>query len=540
VWKTRSKRGVMLIITLALWLTFQATANAAPLANQTTRIWGQTRIETAVGVSKAGWEQSRTVLLARADDFPDSLVSIPLAKRLNAPILLTFPGSLDQKVMDELNRLQAEHVILLGGPGLLGDAITKPLEQANKSWERIGGANRYETAALVAERVGSTSGEAILVSGENFPDALAIGPYAGVSQSPILLTTAAGVPDATRTEIVKLQSGKATPRTLIIGGDGVIPDATLGGIPSVTRIGGHDRYETAAKVYYFSQDKLTGLPDGVQTGKSNAYLVTGQNFPDALVAGALAAKNNAPLFMSSETYLPEVTYSAMGNAAERDLFVTIIGGSGVVSDYVKGIVEGSIQPNYLLGGITIVVDPGHGGPDTGAPGATGTYEKYNTLPVGLALADLLRAAGATVVLTRSTDVSPSGSNYSQANDLQARVDIAKNVNANLFVSIHNNANADPGPNGTETYYSSENPVANQCIRLAKNIQEQVVKYLGLKDRGVKDAPFWVIDDRNPIPSALVELGFNSNFTEANLLKSPDFQNKAALGIYRGILVYMGH
>ncbi|MDD2233829.1 MAG: cell wall-binding repeat-containing protein, partial [Desulfitobacteriaceae bacterium] len=154
---------------------------------ETERIAGDTRIETAIEVSRKGWSESSTVILARADDFPDSLVAVPLSHRLEAPILLTYPRELDNQVLNEIQRLGADQVIILGSAQLMGDNITNVLDREEISWERIGGTDRYETAVQVAGRLGAT-GQVILASGENFPDVLAISPYAGITETPILLT----------------------------------------------------------------------------------------------------------------------------------------------------------------------------------------------------------------------------------------------------------------------------------------------------------------------------------------------------------------
>ncbi|MFZ3372138.1 MAG: N-acetylmuramoyl-L-alanine amidase [Desulfitobacteriaceae bacterium] len=552
---------------LASWLILSGQAQAAPLNCQTTRLYGATRIDTAIRVAQVGWQQADIVLLARADDFPDSLVAVPLSHSLEAPILLTYPDKLESSVLTEIKRLGAKHVILLGGAGVLGKTIITPLEQAGFTWERIGGVDRYDTAVQIAQRLGS-NGQVVLVNGENFPDALAIAPYAGVTQTPILLTNARGLQAATKNEILVLQpgttmaGGEGGGQTIVVGGEGVVPSATLLGIPDLNRIAGKDRYETAAKVYWFAQDVLTGTEgvakfnlgtsrSVVQTTYSSellnndllnkAYLVTGENFPDALVAGALAARQATSLFMSSTNILPAMTYSALGNAVGvgNGLEVTIVGGAAVISNKVEGTVKGTIQPPYLLGGVTIAVDPGHGGKDTGAIGVSGIYEKNNTLPVALALADLLRAAGAQVILTRSTDTPPTGSQYAQLPDLEARVALANTGRAELYVSIHNDSFSNPEVGGTSTFYSSDNPQADKSKQLAQNIQKEVLKQLGLSDRGVKDTNFYVNKHPN-MPAALVELGFISNPSEGKLLSSLDGQKKAALGIYRGILVYKGY
>lgn len=532
MWQRLVKWSAFLFLGLAFWLGALTSVSAAPLTADTTRIYGADRIATAIRISQAGWTQSTTVLLARADDFPDSLVSVPLSKRLDAPILLTYPEQLDSTVIQEIKRLGANHVIVLGGEGVMGTTITNPLDQAGIQWERIGGQDRYGTAVQVAERLGG-NGQVILANGENFPDALAIGPYAGATETPILLTEAKELPQSTRAEITKLAASK----TYVIGGEGAVASNIVQGLAGLQRLAGQDRYQTAASVYWFTQENISNTPSSTIP---KAYLVTGEDFPDALVAGALAAKQKTPLFMAQKDDLPGSTYSAMINSAvNNQLWVILVGGTGVLSAKVQEMVEGTIPPISLLAGTTIVVDPGHGGPDTGAIGASGTYEKNNTLPVGLFLADLLRSSGANVILTRSSDVSPAGADYTESNDLQARVQIANQNKADLFVSIHNDSFSNPDAGGTTTYYSADSPVAGKSQILGTNIQQEVVKQLGLYDRKVKSANFYVVKYTS-MPAVLVELGYISNPSEEKLLGSADFQKKAAEGIYRGILAYKGY
>ncbi|WP_434511215.1 N-acetylmuramoyl-L-alanine amidase [Desulfitobacterium sp. AusDCA] len=538
MWQRIVKWSALLFFGLVFWLGAQTAVSASPLAADTkltadtTRIYGADRIETAIRISQAGWQSASTVLLARADDFPDSLVSVPLSKRLDAPILLTYPGQLDTTVLQEIKRLGANHVIVLGGEGVMGSSITSPLDQAGLQWERIGGQDRYDTAVKVAERLGG-NGQVILANGDNFPDALAIGPYAGLTSTPILLTQATELPQTTRDELTKFAAAK----TYVIGGEGAVSSEIVQGLSGLQRISGKDRYETAAQVYWFSKESLPNTP---VNGISKAYLVTGEDFPDALVAGALAEKQNTTLFMAAKNDLPGATYSALlDSSVDGKLWVVLIGGTGVLSSQVQEMVEGTALPSSLLAGMTIVIDPGHGGPDTGAIGASGTYEKNNTLPVGLYLADFLRASGANVILTRDNDTSPAGSNYTELSDLQARVQIANQNKADLFVSIHNDSFSNPDAGGTTTYYSSDSVVADKSLALGTDVQKEVEKQLGLLDRGTKSANFYVVKNTT-MPAILVELGFISNPTEEKLLSSADFQKKAAEGIYQGILTYKGY
>jgi N-acetylmuramoyl-L-alanine amidase len=519
----------LLVFGLGFLLGFQNPANAFPLALETSRISGVRQIDTAIEVSKTGWQHAETVLLANCDHFPDALVAAPLSHQLDAPILLTPAGGVDATVLQEIKRLGAKQIILLGGEVALSPKVMSDIQNAGLSKpERIAGYDQFETAQRVAERVGA-KGQVILANGDQFPDALAISAYAGVTETPILLTSTKKMPAATQQELNRLQQ-KGDLNTIVVGGEAVVSSATLSSLNSVQRIAGNDRYETAAEVYEFARDDLTS---------QTAYLVTGENFPDALAAGSLAAKQRAGIVMAQRAYLPGSTYSVLSRPTESPLKVVIIGGMAVITDQVKFMVEGTEQPPYLLAGVTVVVDPGHGGRDPGAIGATGTYEKNNTLSIGLDLAGLLRSAGAQVILTRSTDVTPAVGTYSELSDLQARTKIANDQMADLFISLHNDAFSNPMVGGITTFYSSASPVVAQSKALAVSIQSELVKAIDFNNRGVKDAAFYVIKNTK-MPAVLVEIGFISNPTEEKLLGSPDFQSKAAFGVYRGILKSKGY
>jgi len=519
--------GVFVLV-FSFLLGVQNPAYATPLALETSRIYGVRQIDTAITVSNTGWKNAETVLLANCDHFPDALVAAPLSHQLDAPILLTPAGGVDAKVLQEIKRLGASKVILLGGRVALSQQTETDIKNAGLKWERIYGYDQYETAQKVAERVGA-KGQVILVSGEQFPDALSIAAYAGVTETPILLTGAKKMPEATKQALNSFQ-GNGDLNTIVVGGEAVVASATLSNLNSVERIFGNDRYETAANVYEFARDVLTS---------QTAYLVTGENFPDALAAGGLAAKQRAGIVMTQRSFLPGPIYSVLSRPSESPMRVVIIGGAAAVTDQVKLIVEGKVQPPYLLAGVTIVVDPGHGGGDPGAIGPSGTYEKNNTLATGFKLVGLLRSAGARVILTRDTDVTPATGTYSQLTDLEARVKIANDQNADLFISLHNDAFTNPEVGGVSTFFSSANYVSVQSKDLASSIQSELVKVVAFNNRGVKDAAFFVIKN-TLMPAVLVEIGFISNPTEEQILASPEFQSTAALGVYRGILKYQGY
>lgn len=181
----------------------------------------------------------------------------------------------------------------------------------------------------------------------------------------------------------------------------------------------------------------------------------------------------------------------------------------------------------------VCIDPGHGGSQPGATGFAGTLEKNITLQVALRLRDVLKTAGVDVVMTREIDKDVRTAK--QPNELQARCDVANTANADVFISIHCNASNDSSAHGTETWYY---PKDAKSKTLAQFIQTELVKQIGLRDRGVKQGNYYVTR-YTKMPAVLVELAFISNPEEERLLKDATFQQKCALGIANGILVMAG-
>jgi N-acetylmuramoyl-L-alanine amidase len=200
----------------------------------------------------------------------------------------------------------------------------------------------------------------------------------------------------------------------------------------------------------------------------------------------------------------------------------------------------------------VAIDPGHGGADTGAAGTlppgtqtglteridpdgqTRLYEKDVTLDIAQRLNTYLRARGFPTLMTRTQDLAGGDVPYTtEGADLQARVDIANNAGARVFVSVHENS-LSAASSGTETYhfyYSSPGARA-----LALLVHEQVLSVLGLPDRGVRTAGFYVLRHTR-MPAILVEGAFLSNPGDAVLLADPNVRQRLAEAIGTGVVQY---
>jgi N-acetylmuramoyl-L-alanine amidase len=216
----------------------------------------------------------------------------------------------------------------------------------------------------------------------------------------------------------------------------------------------------------------------------------------------------------------------------------------------------------------IVIDPGHGGHDTGTIGPHGLEEKDVCLDVALRLGKIIEQhlPGAQVIYTRKTDVFIP---------LQQRTAIANQADADLFISIHANSSPDPGARGIETYYlnfatspeamavaarenaTSEetehdlpdllkkiarNDKIEESKELAEDIQDSLSSRLELvshneRNRGVRKAPFVVLIGAN-MPSVLAEISFLSNPVDERMLRNPVQRERIAMGLYRGMATYL--
>jgi len=184
-------------------------------------------------------------------------------------------------------------------------------------------------------------------------------------------------------------------------------------------------------------------------------------------------------------------------------------------------------PDVKQNKFSVVIDPGHGGPDPGAIGIGGIREKDVVLEVSKIIKNLLSEKGVKVRLTRENEIDL---------DLPPRVSFANNTDADIFVSIH--ANASRGKrrdiNGLETFYYR----GWRGRSLAKKIQKEILRVSpGSPDRGVKQGRFYVIKNTR-MPAVLVEIGFLTGRLDARRLEKTTHRKRLAYAIAKGILEYL--
>lgn len=465
------------------------------------RIEGSNRYEVAVNAAKRGWQEAPAVVLVGGDAYADALSAVPYAYQRGAPVLLTNADSLSGAVKTGLQQLKTKRVTILGGTASISENVVKQLKAMNLSVSRIQGKNRYELAANVAKHMKSASA-AVVVNGSAYADAVAIAPYAAKQGYPILLTDAKGL----REETANLLKNKAVKRTIVIGGEASVNKTAFQKLPSPVRISGANRYEVAAQIAKTYPMKT-----------SQTFMSYGYAYADAAAAASIAAKQGQTLLLTDAQTVPDAIRKVIG-AKQMSAF-SVVGGTSTVQTNVITQLKNAVL------GETIFIDPGHGAQDAGAIG-NGLLEKNINLEVALKLRSRLHQAGALIVMSRTSDTFDS---------LQTRVSKGAQANADIFISIHANANDNSGANGTETYYDTTYAAAHS-VKLAQQVQPRMVNALGTKDRGVKTAGFYVIK-YSRMPSILLETGFVTSPIDASILKSTAAKDRLASGIATGVSNY---
>ncbi|MCE5203897.1 MAG: cell wall-binding repeat-containing protein [Coriobacteriales bacterium] len=306
---------------------------------ESTQVAGADRISTAVEASKRAYpDGAMTVVLATSTNWPDALGGAALAGVAKAPLLLVPKDSLPAAVATEITRLGAQHVYVLGGPGVVSDSVFSAARGLvlGGSGARLGGDNRYETANTIAAEVvrlkdltGGYDGTAFVCTGSNFPDALSAAPIAAANGWPVYLSEPGSLSVATRAAMID----NASNHGYIVGGLGALSaavDAQLDASPFVgfTRYAGGNRYQTSALL---AQRGFEGM--GMLW--SRPALATGENFPDALAGGVLQGSDCSVLLLTPTASLDASAAAAIAANKDSIYEIRFLGGSGAVSTQVR-------------------------------------------------------------------------------------------------------------------------------------------------------------------------------------------------------------
>lgn len=286
------------------------------------RLAGLTRYDTAIAVSKAGWKNADTAIIATGENYPDALCAAPLASKYDAPILLTSKNYLNEEMQTELKRLGVKTVYIIGGTGVIGTSVEKDLTAQGITVKRLAGKTRFDTSIMVAKEVvkNSSATEIMVVTGEDYADAISVSAIAAHKGIPLLL--APKIYDkASMGNVEEFIGSHSFSKAYLIGGNDVISDAVASKFSNVERILGTNKYErNIAAINRFSSE----------FDLNSVYLATGENYPDALTGSALAWKAVSPIILVTQN--SSATKDFIKGNLMKIRQVNILGGTGVVPD----------------------------------------------------------------------------------------------------------------------------------------------------------------------------------------------------------------
>jgi len=306
-------------------VTITASVNPHPGAI-IKRIGGEDRYRTSQLISYENFPASDTVILATGRTFADALTASGLAGCLNAPVLLVKSNPVPQSLIDEIKRLGASKIIVVGGTAAVAAPVATQLGGAGFSVRRIGGVDRYETASLIGREVmgyGQNGGRVYIARGDDFADALSLGPLAYRNKAPLLLVKPTTVPSSTRSVL----SASAFSSGCIAGGTVAVSSRVESEIDSyvgsVNRMAGATRYSTAVAVAAWGVG--TGLVSYESIG-----IATGTVFADALCGGVAIGSRGGVILLTRADSLAEETEAAILASAHLIAEVQVYGGESAI------------------------------------------------------------------------------------------------------------------------------------------------------------------------------------------------------------------
>lgn len=279
---------------------------------------GIDRIETSLELSKKYYKEADNVILVNGFNYPDALVSSSLSAKLKAPIILTNGKQIPKSILDELKRLKAKNIVIVGGLSSINQDIQEQMEK-KYSVKRLSGLDRYETANAIFDYLkylGADNTNVILSSGENYPDALSAGNISTVNFTPILLTKKDAISENTRSRI----SSNEIKKVIIVGGNSSISDMATNGVnKDIVRLSGLDRYETSVKVAKYQYPS-----------SNKVFVASGEVYADALSTNGVLGVEKSPLVLTMKN---SISNSAK-NYIEKSKEIVLIGGSNSINSNI--------------------------------------------------------------------------------------------------------------------------------------------------------------------------------------------------------------
>ena len=261
------------------------------------RVFGPNRFATAVEISKASYPDGADVVyIANGQNYPDALSAGPAAAHEGGPLLLVNPHELPSIVAAELDRLDPDRIVVVGGLPSVNTSVFVAINGYADTVDRIAGRDRFETSRMLTDYAFGADGSDVvyIATGQKFPDALSAGGAAGANDAPVILVNG-GLADLDPDTAALLGDlGAADAR--VLGSNSTVSDGIFADIDDLTiatRLAGPNRYATSQII---NADAFASA--------EHAFLITGENFPDALAGSAWAGAEGSPLYASTPNCVP--------------------------------------------------------------------------------------------------------------------------------------------------------------------------------------------------------------------------------------------
>ena len=324
-----SKESIEAIVKEAKDLNKKKKEKKKKKSEKIQRLSGDNRYETSVEVSEKNFKSADTVVLASGQNIADALVASSYADIEEAPILLTNKNSISDEVLDEIERLKADKVVIVGGQSSISSSVESRLKKEDIKVTRISGRDRFDTSDKLSQevsRLSKKSSQAILVNGYKNIDALSVSSLATKEELPILLNGRNALNMSVKNRLKQMNVKKV----YIIGGNNSISSDVEKELKrmqiSVVRLSGTDRYETSANIAKYAYKDF-----------DEAIVASGENPVDALAASTLTGKKEAPILLTNKNKIPK---SIKKIIEDMDIGkITIVGGENSITDNVMDDME---------------------------------------------------------------------------------------------------------------------------------------------------------------------------------------------------------
>lgn len=324
-----SKESIEAIVKEAKDLNKKKKEKKKKKSEKIQRLSGDNRYETSVEVSEKNFKSADTVVLASGQNIADALVASSYADIEEAPILLTNKNSISDEVLDEIERLKADKVVIVGGQSSISSSVESRLKKEDIKVTRISGSDRFDTSDKLSQevsRLSKKSNQAILVNGYKNIDALSVSSLATKEELPILLNGRNALNMSVKNRLRQMN----VKRVYIIGGNNSISSDVEKELKkmqiSVVRLSGTDRYETSANIAKYAYKDF-----------DEAIVASGENPVDALAASTLTGKKEAPILLTNKNKIPK---SIKKIIEDMDIGkITIVGGENSITDNVMDDME---------------------------------------------------------------------------------------------------------------------------------------------------------------------------------------------------------